>query len=188
MINIYLQVRYNLPLFLIILFTSWLPDNKVSIRIRGVLASFFIKKCGKNFTLGRDVTLLNPYNLVIGHDVYIAKGAWINAMGGVTLEDEVVLGPYVVMSSLQHTFENFSVKQGGSIARKIVIGKGSWIASHVSIKCDVKIGKGNLIAANSFVSKDTLDYKVYGGVPAKAIKDIENGGADFYTRKELLKK
>jgi len=186
--QIYIQLRYNIPIFFVCFLTGWLPDNKVSIRIRGILASFFIKTCGKNFTLGRDVTLLNTYNLNIGENVYLAKGCWLNAMGGITLEDEVVFGPYVVLSSLQHTFKNNSVKQGGSIAGPIFIGKGTWVASHASVKSNVRVGQGNLIAANSFVSKDTPDNKILGGVPAKIIKDVENGGASFYTRKEMMSK
>lgn len=186
--QIYIQLRYNLPVFFVTFFTSWLPDNRVSIKIRGFLASFFIKSCGKNFTMGRDVTLLNTYNLIIGNDVYIAKGSWINALGRITLEDEVVLGPYVVLSSLQHTFKNYSVKQGGSIAGYIEIGAGTWLASHSSVKCGVKVGKGNLIAANSFIHKDTENFSVMGGVPAKKIKEVENGGAEFYKRSEFFKK
>lgn len=186
--GIYIQIRYNVPVFFVVFLTSWMPDNRLSIRVRGFLASFFILSCGKRFTLGRDVTLLNTFNLKIGDDVYIAKGCWINALGGIELEDEVVFGPYVVLSSLQHTFNNFSVQKGGSIAGSIRIGKGSWLASHSSVKSGVRIGRGNLIAANSFVSSDTPDNKVLGGVPAKILKDVENGGAAFYTRKEFLKK
>ncbi len=186
--QLYIQLRYNIPIFFVCFFTAWLPDNRFSIRLRGFFASFFIKSCGKNFTLGRDVTLLNTYNLKIGNDVYIAKGCWLNALGKITLQNEVVLGPYVVLSSLQHTFENFSVKQGASIAGHIKIGLGSWLASHSSVKCGVTIGKGNLIAANSFIHKDTQDFSVMGGVPAKKIKEVENGGGEFFNRSEFFKK
>ena len=182
----FLQFRYNVPVFLVGFCTSWMPDNRLSIRIRGLFYSFFVKSCGKNFTVGRDVTLLNSYNLRIGDNVYIAKGCWLNAMGGISLENEVVLGPYVVMSSLQHTFKNFSVRQGGSIAGPIFVGCGSWIASHASIKCNVSVGRGNLIAANSFVNRNTPDFKVVGGVPGRIIGDVQNGGESFSTRKEFI--
>lgn len=184
----YLQFRYNIPIFLAGFCTSWMPDNRISIRLRGFFYSFFIKSCGKNFTVGRDVTLLNPYNLYIGDNVYIAKGCWLNAMGGISLDNEVVLGPYVVMSSLQHTFKNYSVQQGGSIAGPINIGRGTWIASHASVKCNVSVGRGNLIAANTFVNSNTPDYKIIGGVPGRVIGDVKNGGQAFYTRKQFMRK
>lgn len=187
MTQIKLQLRYILPLWFVLLITNWLPDNRITIRIRGFMASPFFKKCGKRLTLGRNLTILNSNEMCLGNDIYIANGGWFNALGGLELEDEVVFGPYVIISTLQHTFANFSVKQGGSIADKVKIGKGSWLASHVSVKCGVEIGKGNLIAANSFVSRSTDNYKILGGVPAKVIKDVVNTKADFYSKSDIIK-
>ncbi len=181
------QIRYILPLWFVLLITNWMPDNRISIRIRGFLASFFIKKCGKNFTIGRDVTLLNSYNLFIGDNVYIAKGTWLNAMGEIHIQDEVTIAPYVIMSSLQHVFKNNSVYGGGSIAAPITIGKGTWLAAHSSVKCGVTIGSGNLVAANSFVAKDTNNNMIVGGVPAKEIKENKDGEADFVSRFDFNK-
>ena len=168
---IYNQIRYILPLWFVLLITNWFPDNRITIKIRGVLATKFIRKCGKNLTLGRDVTINNSNNLIIGDNVYLAKSVWINALGGIIIEDEVVVAPYVVISSLQHNFKNGSVRFATSFSAPVRIGKGSWLSAHVSVKCGVSIGKGNLIAANTFVAKDTDDFKVYGGVPAKVIRD-----------------
>lgn len=179
------QLRYILPLWLVQLLTNWWPDNRVTIKIRGKLASYFIKSCGKNFTLGSAVILNNPQSLIIGNNVYIARGTWLNAMAGLIIEDEVVIAPYVVISTAQHVFKNNSVRFGGSIAGSVTIGKGSWLASHSSVKCGVKIGKGNLIAANASVVRDTPDNKIVGGVPAKVIKDNYDGISLFSTTAEL---
>ncbi|MEB6201983.1 acyltransferase [Mammaliicoccus fleurettii] len=169
--KVYNQVRYNIPIFLISLITSVLPDNKVSIKIRGSLSKKFIKNCGVNFQLGRDVTLLNTNNLSIGDNVYIAKGAWINCKGNINIEDEVVIAPYVTISSLQHTFQNNSVRFADSISGEISIKKGTWIAAHSTVKQGITIGRGCLVAANSSVTKNVNDYTVVGGVPAKFIKE-----------------
>ena len=185
-----IQLRWNLPVWFIGFFTSFLPDNRYSIKIRGTLMRPFIKRCGKNFQLGGGVTLLNTYNLEIGDNVYIARGTWINSMGGLRIEDEVVIAPYVIISTMQHQFKNYSVRFAPSIKGEVLIGKGSWIAGHASIKCGVKVGQGNLIAANSFVASDTDDNYIYGGVPAKKIKKLENMEDDsesFYSRSEILK-
>lgn len=184
--SVYIQVRYNLPLHFVLFFLNWLPDNRVSIKIRGACSKPFIKKCGKNLHLGRDVTILNPYNLEIGNNVYIAKGVWLNAMGKISIENEVVISPYVVISSLQHVFKNKSVRFGGSIAREVNIGEGSWIASHSTIKCGVSVGRGNILAANSSLVKSTPDYKLSGGVPAKIIQEVTDGEAEFFNRKEMI--
>ncbi len=185
--QIKLQFRYILPLWFVCFITSWLPDNRFSIRLRGMLASPFFKKCGKNLELGRDLTLLNSYNISIGDNVYIAKGCWLNGLGELSIEDEVVMAPYVVISTMQHVFKNNSVRFGGSIPGKVLIGKGTWLASHATVKCGVEIGKGCLIASNSAVVKDVESYSIAGGVPAKFLKDNKDGDQSFNSREELMK-
>lgn len=184
--SIFIQIRYTIPLHFIIILLNWMPDNKLSVKLRGFCARPFIGKCGKNFHLGRHVTLLNSYNLEIGDNVYIAKGVWLNAMGKIKIEDEVVISPNVVISSLQHVFKDRSVRFGGSIAGEVTIGKGSWIAANSTIKCGVKVGKGNILASNSSLVKSTADYVMSGGVPAKTIQEVVDGEAEFYSRKEII--
>lgn len=183
---IYYQIRYNIPLNLFLRLTYVLPDNRFTVRLRGLIAKPFIKKCGKYLTIGADVTILNSYNLSIGNNVYLAKGGWYNALGKLTIEDEVVCGPYVVISTLRHLFYNNSVRHGGTEFQPVVIGKGSWLASHVSVSSGTEIGKGNLIASNSAVVKSTDDNSIYGGVPAKFISKNVNKKAEFYSSIDIL--
>ena len=184
--QILVLLRWSIPFWLVQFITSALPDNRYTIRLRGLLSKPFIGKCGSGFTLASGVTINYPNKLHLGSNVYLAKGVWLNAIGGIKLEDEVVLGPYVVISSLQHTFKNNSVKQGASIAAPVVVGYGSWLASHVSIKCGVKIGKGNLIAANAFVASNTQNNSIYGGVPARFIKENKDSEGDIKSAADLL--
>lgn len=179
------QLRWALPIWLVGLLTNWLPDNRVTIRLRGVLACPFIRKCGRRLRLGSHVTLLNTNRLEVGSDVYLARGTWLNCMGGLTIEDEVSFGPYVVISTLQHVFKNGSVHGGGSVARPVTVGRGTWLAAHVSVKCGVRIGRGNLVAANACVVNDTPDRVIVGGVPARVIGPNEDGEAEFQSRAEL---
>lgn len=183
---IYYNLRYDLPLNLFLKFSYILPDNRFSVRFRGFISSFFIKDCGKNLTIGSDVTILNSYNLIIGNNVYLAKGGWYNALGRLTIEDDVVCGPYVVISTLRHLFYNNSVRHGGTEFDPVVVGNGSWLASHVSVTSGTIIGKGNLIASNSAVTKSTDDNGIYGGVPAKFISKNVNKKASFYSSIDIL--
>jgi acetyltransferase-like isoleucine patch superfamily enzyme len=173
------QLRFALPIWFVSLITAWLPDNRVSIRLRGWLVSVLLPGRPKGFRLGRDVTLLGASRLHIGSNVYLAKGAWINALGGIHLGDEVVVGPYVVIVSTKHGFENDSVFQGGTHFSAVSIERGTWLAAHSTVSAGVKIGPGCLIAANSVVTKDIEANQIFGGVPAKFIAPRLNnpGGA-----------
>ncbi len=97
-----------------------------------------------------------------------------------------MLGPYVVISTLQHVFQKGSVRFGGSISGPVRIGRRSWLAAHVSVKCGVTVGKGNLVAANAAVAEDTPDGAVMGGVPARVIGENRDGEPNFYRREDIL--
>src|SRR5690606_11485550 len=96
--QIIVLLRWSIPFSLVQSLTSWLPDNRFTIRFRGRLSKPFIKECGKGLTLASGVTINYPNKLKIGNNVYLAKGVWLNALGGLDIEDEVVMAPYVVIS------------------------------------------------------------------------------------------
>jgi len=182
--ELWYQLRWALPLWVIGLLTNWLPENRITLRFRGSLTRPFLSRCGRNFQLGAYVTLRETHRMEVGNDVYIARGGWMDATGGLTLEDEVVLGPYVVISTSQHVFRDGSVRFGGNIARPVVVGRGTWIGAHASVKCGTGIGKGTLVGANAFVARDLPDQVIVGGVPARIIKPNEDRVAEFHSRQD----
>jgi acetyltransferase-like isoleucine patch superfamily enzyme len=99
--------------------------------------------------------------------------------------DEVIFGPYVVISTGTHTFKDGSVKRGGTIMSKVAIGRGSWLAAHASVRAGSSVGSGVIVGANAVVTKDTEDNVVVGGVPAKVLgprRDAEEGVDVKYSR------
>lgn len=66
------------------------------------------------------------------------------------------------------------------------IGKDCWIGARSIIIAGVKIGDGVIVAAGSVVTKDLEEYGVYGGVPAKKIKDRFSSSEDVKRHKEML--
>ena len=167
-----ITLRYDLPLHLVLLLTNWLPDLIIFIRLRGYLASFFFKQCGKNLRLGRNITFYNPIKIVLGNDIYIAYGNWFSAGEKITVHDEVIIGPYNVFASSNHTKSNGSFRDGDAIEKPIVIGEGTWIGAHCTITAGCSIGAGCLVAANSSVVSTFKEDVMLAGVPAKIIKEI----------------
>lgn len=55
-----------------------------------------------------------------------------------------------------------------------IIGNDVWIGSNAIILQGNTVGDGAIIAAGAVVTKDVPPYTVYGGVPAKKIKDRFN--------------
>lgn len=52
----------------------------------------------------------------------------------------------------------------------LIIGDDVWIGANVTLKNDIVVGTGAVIAANSVVIKDVPPYAIVGGNPAKIIK------------------
>jgi acetyltransferase-like isoleucine patch superfamily enzyme len=119
------------------------------------------------------VQILNPQGIEIGDDVYLSYNVWLNGLGGIVFEDQVVVGPYVTISSLTHGYKDSSFRFGGALSAPVRIGRGTWLAAHVSISYGVTIGSGCLITANSAVTSDIPPGVVAGGVPAKKISQCE---------------
>ena len=157
------------------LFGQIFPEDSRGCKIRGWIYRPFLKKCGKNFQVGIGTKLEHLNQIEVGDDVYIGHNCWISGIrGGITFENQVMLGPSVKMVSSNHTILNNSYRFGEGIGKHIKIGEGTWIASNSVITAGVEIGKCSLIAAGSVVTKNFESFKIIGGVPAKIIGDCSN--------------
>lgn len=160
----------GLPLRTLEIFGQAFPENAAGCRVRGALYRPFLKRCGRNFQVGLMAKLEHLEGIEVGNDVYVGHGSWLSGLrGGLVLEDEVMLGPFVRMISSNHTFENGSARFAPGQGGKIVIGRGTWIASGVAVLAGVNVGPSCLLAAGCVVTKDLEEGTVAGGVPARPI-------------------
>jgi maltose O-acetyltransferase len=153
----------------ITLATGWLPDLRPVLCLRGFLLRPAFKSCGGNLQVARRVTINFTNRLEIGRDVFLGMGCWLQAQGGIILEDEVQLGPYAVLASGDHTPVDGSFRFGERSLAAICICRGSWIAAHATVTKGVTIGRGALLAANSVAIHDIPPLAMAGGVPAFVI-------------------
>lgn len=176
------QIRWGLPVWLLWLLSSWWPNNRITLKIRGALYRPFIGKCGRNLQIAGGVRIINSHKMEFGDNVYLSYNCWLNGLGGLVLEDGVIIGPFVTISSLTHVSREGSFRFGGARSGEVRIGRGSWLAAHVSVAYDTRIGAGCLIAANSAVTRDIPAGKIAGGVPARVIGDVVEHEATLFSR------
>ena len=71
----------------------------------------------------------------------------------------------------------YTAAYGTKLPRKgdTIIGNDVWIGRESILMPGVKVGDGAIIAAYSVVVKDVPAYTVYGGNPAKFIKERFDG-------------
>lgn len=165
----------DLPLWFIGLLTNWLPENLFICKMRGGLMKPFFRRSGKNLQVGTRVRFINPQNITFGNDVYLAQECWINGKGGIVFEDKVTLGPRCGVVTTKHRYDNGVVLSGMGAGESsaVKIKQGSWLGMYCVVTGGVTIGKGNIVASHSVVTKDTLDFNLVGGVPARIIKTLQ---------------
>lgn len=119
----------------------------------------------------------------IGNNVVIRPGSFIYADpsdngGGITIEDDVLLGSSIHIYTNNHKFDDSSISilyqeyPKPSKKNSVIIGKGAWIGAGVIILAGVKIGKNAVIGAGTIVTKSVPEKVVFAGNPGKVIRQI----------------
>ena len=96
-------------------------------------------------------------------------------IGPVTIGNSVIFAQNVVMSGLNHSYEDISlpISKQKEITAPITIEDECWIGANAVITAGVTIGKHCVIAAGSVVTKNIPAYSVAVGNPARVIKQYD---------------
>jgi len=126
--------------------------------------------------IDESVTVFTPLYINYGKNTRIGKNVFINFdctfldLGGITIEDDVLIAPKVSILSEGHPT---AAEHRQSLAPGHVhIKKNAWIGANSTILPGVTIGENAIVAAGAVVVKDVPDNTIVGGVPAKTIKSI----------------
>ena len=127
--------------------------------------------------IDESVAVFTPLYINYGKHTKIGKNVFINFdcvfldLGGITIEDNVLIAPKVSLLSEGHPVDP-NERQSlvpGHIHKK----KNAWIGAGATILPGVTIGENAVVAAGAVVSKDVSANTVVGGIPAKIIKSIK---------------
>jgi len=132
---------------------------------------------GNNCTLKENsyflLTKPNPF-LKLGNYVGIGRGCYIAIKDYLEIGDYTRIGPNVTILDQDHTCkkDDLIMNQHAKID-KVSIGRDVWIGANVTILKGITIGEGAIIGANAVLTKNIPPYEIWGGVPAKFIKNRE---------------
>jgi acetyltransferase-like isoleucine patch superfamily enzyme len=122
-------------------------------------------------------TVFVPFYTNFGRFITIGKNVFINHacsfldMGGITIEDNVLMGPRVNLITESHPAK--AADRRGLITKPIVIRRNAWLGANSTILPGVTVGENAIVAAGAVVSKDVPANAVVAGVPAKFMKSID---------------
>ncbi len=173
---------------------AMMPRNQARPRlwVQWFLNPFFHKK-GKNARINRSTRMdVMPFNnFALGDDSTIEDFCTVNngvgdvlignrcrigmsnvLIGPVTIGNDVIMAQNIVMSGLNHGYEDILLPPHNQpvTKKKITIEDEVWIGANAVVVAGVTIGKHAIIAAGSVVTKDVPAYSVAAGNPAKIIK------------------
>lgn len=140
-------------------------------------------KFGNQVSIARDSILFctgiiaqKGTGITIGDRTGISARAYLAGQGGITVGNDVIMGPNVQIFSENHNFSDLAVpiKDQGVTKQGVIIGNNCWIGAGATILAGVTVGDGCVIAAGSIVTKSVPENSIAAGVPAKVIKQRED--------------
>jgi acetyltransferase-like isoleucine patch superfamily enzyme len=126
---------------------------------------------GDNSTIEDFCTINNGVgDIIIGDRCRIGMSNVL--IGPVTIGNDTILAQNIVMSGLNHGYEDITLPPHDQkvTKSKITIEDEVWIGANVVVVAGVTIGKHCVVAAGSIVTKSIPPYSVVVGNPAKVIK------------------
>jgi len=139
--------------------------------LRALVYKIFFKHLGGFCWVQPGVTVVQSNRLSVGKHFGCNTGTYINAIGGVQMGDYVLLGSNVTISSGMHPIDGRTppIFSRPAIPKPITIEDDVWMGAGVVVMPGVTIRRGCVIGANSVVTRDTDEYGIYVGAPARRI-------------------
>ncbi|WP_429970759.1 sugar O-acetyltransferase [Fructilactobacillus sp. Tb1] len=120
-----------------------------------------------------NLTINPPFNTDFGRNTHLKKNIFINRnamfvdLGGIYIDDNVLIAPNVTLVSVNHMEE--PNKRHNLILKAVHLKRNTWIGANSVILPGVTIGKNAIVGAGSVVTKDVPDNTIVVGNPAKPI-------------------
>lgn len=126
--------------------------------------------------IDKSTMIFVPFYTNFGQHIKLGKNIFINHacsfldLGGITIEDDVLIGPKVNLITENHPLDPSQRKVLD--LKSILIKRNAWIGAGATILPGVTVGENAVVAAGAVVNKDVPANTVVGGVPAKVIREI----------------
>lgn len=132
------------------------------------LLKLFGAQVGKDVVIKPYVNIKYPWNLRIGHHVWIGEKVWIDNLGLVELKDNSCVSQGAMLLCGNHHYRKVAFDL---IVGNITIEEGAWIGAMAVVCPGVKVGSHAVLTVNSVATQHLEPYFVYQGNPALKVKE-----------------
>ncbi len=147
-----------------------LNNSTDPVEIRSLLSQITGSEIDESVAIFTPIYINYGKNTKIGKNVFINFDCTLLDLGGITIEDNVLIAPKVSLLSEGHP--RAAENRQSLVPGHVHIKKNAWIGANATILPGVTIGANAIVAAGAVVSKDVPDNVIVGGIPAKIIKSI----------------
>ena len=145
-----------------------------SYKLRNIIFHYvFAMGITKNTIIHSGCEIRSPWNITADRCV-ISACCILDGRNGIFFGEDVVLGSGVHIWTEEHNVDDPFFRVLSSNQAPIYIGKHAWVCSDVTLLPGVTIGEGAVIASRGCLTKDAEPFGVYGGVPAKKLRQRNN--------------
>lgn len=157
-------------LYELIVFSPW----KLGIALRYVLAARLLGSCGANVAIHRGCVIRNWSGIHIGDNVQIHPFCYLDGSGGIRIGNDVSIAHASSLLSFEHTWADPTtpIKYNPLAFAEVRIHDDVWIGCGVRILSGVELQSRSVVAAGAVLTKGIHRPGLYGGVPARKLKDL----------------
>lgn len=154
--------------YTIVLFGNSIWNKIPSRHLRKWFYQLLGAKIGKRTFPCRRVEVLLPKALILGNRVSVGWFAELDARGGITVGNDTNISSHAKLITGSHDVDDpyFTAD-----FKPIQVGHHCWIGTGAIILQGVTIGDGAVVAAGAVVTKDIPPLQIWGGIPARFIRD-----------------
>lgn len=113
-------------------------------------------------------------NIRVGRNVFINQNCTLNDIGGITIGDEVFIGPGVSLITSGHPVDP-ALRRSHIFAAPIAIERGVWLCAGATVLHGVTVGEDSVVAAGAVVTRDVPPGVLAGGAPARVLRSVSPG-------------
>ena len=132
--------------------------------------------------IGSATAIESPNRLALGDHVFIGHFNYIDASGGLRIDDGVQITNHVsVLTHSTHRALRLEreafwghAQPAGVVREATAIGAWTFIGPHCTVAPGANIGRGVLVRSHSYVAGTVPDFAIVEGQPARAVGDVRD--------------
>lgn len=146
--------------------------DRLSFRTGTVIQSNVTLHCG-----GMDWTN-GAGEVRLGRNCFVGHGSVLYGAGGITISDDVLISPGVVITSHEHSYDAHGTPMRAQPTRfsPVSIDSNVWIGSGAIILPGVHLGTGCIVGAGAVVTRSVAPGTLVVGIPARVVRNVPTIG------------